>query len=56
MTIHVTEQQPQIGEALPVVPRHLPKQGTLAIDHLVMDKGSTKFSKKAYQMLKVSWL
>ena len=33
---HVAEQQPQVGEALPVVARHLAEQRALAVHHLVV--------------------
>ena len=34
--IHVGKHQPQVGEFLPVVARHLGQQGALAVDNLIM--------------------
>ena len=34
--IHIAEKQPQVGEFLPVVARHLTQQGTLTVDDLIV--------------------
>ena len=37
--VHVAEEQPQVGELLPVVAGHLAQQRALAVDDLVMGEG-----------------
>ena len=46
LAVHVAQQQPQVGELLPVVPRHLGQEGPLAVDHFVVGQGQDEILRK----------